>query len=235
MQTKRAVPRTSIVNSFHEPTLRAQVFIDAIQRGLFFAFPVTIRLNFRSQRLDLDVPFIARPGGFAPPLAFRSPRSGERQDSSARAFTTEIRRSSFLELDGRSNWRPENSHRCGRLFFRDRALFFHFRQNKTLLLERVGTVRVEQYGGADSAFPYRVLNSCERDFETLGIGREWQEESQLLGPCLHESRQHADGRNRQRRRVLLKIELQEFQKKFVVSRRHWKPERPAVKDRFLAA
>src|SRR5260370_27893358 len=98
MRMKNAARRTSIVDSFDEPPLRSQVLVDAIQRGLFYTFPATFRLNFRTQRSHLDVPFIPRPRGFGPPVAFRSPRSGKRQDSPARPFATEKQRLSFLEL-----------------------------------------------------------------------------------------------------------------------------------------
>src|SRR6266516_626443 len=106
MPTKNAARRTSIVDSFHEPALRSQVLVNAIQFGLFFTLPVTIRLNFRTQRPHLDVPFIARPRSFGPPVAFRSPWSGERQDSPARSFTTEKRRLSFPKLDSCGERRP---------------------------------------------------------------------------------------------------------------------------------
>src|SRR5467141_3310008 len=129
MRTKNGARRTSIVDSFHEPALRPQVLVDAVQRSLSFTFPATFGLNSLTQWPHLDVPFIACPLRFRPPIAFRSPRSGERQDSSTRAFTTEKRRLSFLKLHGRRKWRPENSHRCGCLFFRGRALFCHFRQD----------------------------------------------------------------------------------------------------------
>src|SRR5258708_27030733 len=86
MRTKNGARRISIVDSFHEPALRSQVLVDAIQRSLFFTFPATLRLNSLTQRPHLDVPFIACPLRFRPPIAFRSPRSGERQDSSARAL-----------------------------------------------------------------------------------------------------------------------------------------------------
>src|SRR5882762_6242510 len=89
MRTKNGARCTSIVDSFHEPTLRSQVFVDAIQRGLFFTFPATFRLNFRMQCPHMDVPFIASPRAFGPPVALRSPRSGERQDPSACSSATE--------------------------------------------------------------------------------------------------------------------------------------------------
>src|SRR5712664_486607 len=101
MRTKNGVRRTSIVDSFHEPALRSQVLVNAIQRGLLFAFPATFWLNFGPQRPHLNVPFIARPRGFGPPVAFRSPRSAERKDSSAHPVATEKRRLSFLKLDTR--------------------------------------------------------------------------------------------------------------------------------------
>src|SRR5216684_6390794 len=119
MRTKNGARRTSIVDSFHEPALRTQVLVDAVQSSLFFTLPATFGLNSLTQRPHLDVPFIACPLRFRPPITFRSPRSGERQDSSARAFTTEKRRFSFLKLNGRRKRRPENSHRSGSLFFRD--------------------------------------------------------------------------------------------------------------------
>src|SRR5229473_3133750 len=130
MLTKNAVRRTSIVDSFHEPALRTQVLVDAVQRSLFVTFPATFGLNSLTQRPHLDVPFIACPLRFRPPITFRSPRSGERQDSPACAFATEKRRLSSLKVNGRRKWGPENSHRCGCEFFRGRALFFHFRQDK---------------------------------------------------------------------------------------------------------
>src|SRR5216684_2924257 len=217
MRTKNGARRTSIVDSFHEPALRTQVLVDAVQRSLFFTFPAAFGLNSLTQRPHLNIPFIARPRGFGPPVAFRSPRSGKRQDSPARSLATEKRGLSFLKLNVGGKRRPENSQRGGCLFFRDRALFFHFRQNKPVLPKRIGTVRIQQYGRTHSVFPHRVLNACKRDFKTLWIRAERQEESKLLGSCLHGSRQHADGSDRQRRRVLLQIELQEFQKEFAIS------------------
>src|SRR6266436_8634586 len=118
MRTKYAARRTSIVDSFHEPALRTQVLVDAVQRSLFFTFPATFGLNSLTQRIHLDVPFIACPLRFRPPIAFRSPGSGERKDSPACAFATEKYRLSFLKINGRRKRRPENSDRCGCLFCR---------------------------------------------------------------------------------------------------------------------
>src|SRR5712671_3465359 len=201
MRTKNGARRTSIVDSFHEPALRTQVLVDAVQRSLFFTFPATFGLNSLTQRPHLDVPFIACPLRFRPPVTLRSPRSSECHDSSARAFTTEKRR-----------------------------LSFHFRQNKTLLLKRIGTVRIKEDGHTHAVFSHCVLNSCERDFQTSWIGRERQEQPELLCGWLHGNRQHANDGDRQRGRVLLKIELQEFQKEFAISCRHRKANRPGVKD-----
>src|SRR6267378_8468553 len=132
MRTKNGARRTSIVDSFHEPALRAQVLVDAVQRSLFFTFPATFGLNSLTQRPHLDVPFIACPLRFRPPITFRSPRSRERQDSSAGALRTEKRRFSILKLHDCRERRPVNSHCSGCLFCRGRVLLFHFRQNKTL-------------------------------------------------------------------------------------------------------
>src|SRR3984893_10461405 len=99
MRKRNVARRTSIVDSFHEPALRPQVLVDAVQRSLFFTFLATFGLNSLTQRPHLDVPFIACPLRFRPPIACRSPRSGERQDSSARAFTTQKRRFPFLKLN----------------------------------------------------------------------------------------------------------------------------------------
>src|SRR6266436_3861922 len=119
MRTRNAARRTSIVDSFHEPALRTQVLVNAVQRSLFFTFPATFGLNSLTQRPQLDVPFIACPLRFRPPITFRSPRSGERQDSPARSFATEKRRLSFVKLHRRRKRRSENTHRCGRLFLCD--------------------------------------------------------------------------------------------------------------------
>src|SRR6266478_2240308 len=181
MRTKNVARRTSIVDSFHEPALRTQVLVDTVQRSLFFNFPATFGLNSLTQGPHLDVPFIACPLRFRPPITFRFPRSGERQDSPARSFATEKRRLSFLKINGRRKRRPENSHRCRCLPFRDLPLFFHFRQNKTVLLKGIGTVRIKEDGCTHSVFPYRALNACERDFKAAWIGRERQEQPELLG------------------------------------------------------
>src|ERR1700731_3775405 len=124
MRTRNAARRTSIVDSFHEPALRSQVLVHAIQRGLFFTVPPISGLNFWTQRLHLDVPFVPRPRGFGPPGTFRSPRSGERQNLPASPFTTEEDRLSFAELHARWKRRPIYSHCDGSLFFRDGRLFF---------------------------------------------------------------------------------------------------------------
>src|SRR6267378_1790716 len=180
MRTKNEARRTSIVDSFHKPAFRSQVPVDAIQSGLFFTFPATFGLNSLTQRPHLDVPFIACPNRFRPPITFRSPRSGECQDSPARSFATEKRRFSFLKINCRRKRRPEHSHRCRRLSFRDLPFFFHFRQNKTVLLKGIGTVRIKEDGCSHSVFPYRALNACERDLKTPWIGRERQEQPELL-------------------------------------------------------
>src|SRR5258708_7574379 len=188
MRTKNGARRISIVDSFHEPALRSQVLVDVVQRSLFFTFPATFGLNSLTQRMHLDVPFIACPVRFRPPITFRSPRSGERQDSPACAFATEKHRLSFLKINGRRKRRPENSHRGRCLSFCDRALFVHFRQNKTVLLKGIGTVRIKEDGCTHSVFPYRALNARERDFKTPWIGRERQEQSKLLRRWLHGNR-----------------------------------------------
>src|SRR5216684_1798227 len=108
MTTTNAARCNSIVDSFHEPTLGSQVLVDAIQRGFSFIFPATFRLNFRTQRPHFDVPFIACPCRFRPPISFRSPRSGESQDLPANPFTTEKNRLSFAELHARCKRRPVN-------------------------------------------------------------------------------------------------------------------------------
>src|SRR5882762_3385990 len=169
MRTKNGARRTSIVDSFHEPALCSQVLVDAVQRSLFVTFPATVGWNSLTQRPHLDVPFIACPFRFRPPITVRSPRSGERQDSPARAFATEKDRLSFLKLNGRRKRRPENSHRCRCLSFRDLPLFFHFRQNKTLLVKRIGTVRIKEDGCTYPVFPYRTLDACERDLKAPRI------------------------------------------------------------------
>src|SRR5438094_8305069 len=109
MRTKNGARRTSIVDSFHEPALRTQVLVDAVQRSLFFTFPATFGLNSLTQRPHLDVPFIACPPPFRPPIAFRSPPSRERQDPPAGAFTSEEPRRSFLNLPGPRNPRSANA------------------------------------------------------------------------------------------------------------------------------
>src|SRR2546426_430978 len=235
MRTKYVARRTSIVDSFHEPALRTQVLVDAVQRSLFFTFPVTFGLNSLTQRPHLDVPFIACPLRFRPPVTFRFPRPSEGHDSPARAFTTEKRRLSFLKINGRRKRRPVYSHCRGWSFCRGWVLLFHFRQNKTLLLKRIGTVRIKEDGHTHAFFSDCVLNSCERDFQTPWIRRERQEQPELLRGWLHGNRQHANDGDRQRGRVLPKIELQEFQKEFAISRRHREPNRPDVKDSFLRA
>src|SRR5260370_1516660 len=176
MRTKNGARRTSIVDSFHEPALRSQVIVEAVQRSLSFTFPAAFRLNSLTQRPHLDVPFIACPLRFRPPIAFRSPRSSERQDSPAGAFATEKRRLSFLKINGRRKRRPENSHRCRCLSFRDLPIFFHFRQKKTVLLKGIRTVRIKEDRCTHPVFPYRVLNACKRDFKTLWIRSQRQEE-----------------------------------------------------------
>src|SRR6266566_4242856 len=175
MQMRNAARRTSIVDSFHEPALRTQVLVDAVQRSLFFTLPATFALNSLTKRPHLDVPFIACPLRFRPPITFRSPRSSERQDSPARAFATEKRRLSFLKINGRRKRRAENSHRCRYLSFRDLPLFFHFRQKKTVLLKGIGTVPIKEDGRTYPVFPYRALNACERDLKTPWVRRERQE------------------------------------------------------------
>src|SRR5260370_31848301 len=118
MRTKNVARRTSIVDFFNDPALGTQVIVDAVQRSLFFTFPATVGLTSLTQRPHLDVPFIACPLRFRPPITFRSPRSGEREDSSARAFTTEKRRLSFLKLHGRRQRRSVKSHCRGWSFCR---------------------------------------------------------------------------------------------------------------------
>src|SRR5258708_7986833 len=172
MRTKNGARRTSIVDSFREPALCSQVLVEAVQCGLFVTFPATFGWTSLTQRPHLDVPFIACPFRFRPPITFRSPRSGERQDSPACAFATEKGRLSFLKLNGRLKRRPENSHRCRCLSFRDLPLFFHFRQNKTVLLKGIGTVRIKEDGCSHSVFPYRALNACERDCKASWVGRD---------------------------------------------------------------
>src|SRR5690242_18944829 len=104
--------RTSIVDPFHEPALRSQVLVDAIDGRLVLTFVAVFRLNFRTQRSHFDVPFITRPRAFGPPVAFSSPRPSERKDLPAHTLATDKRRLFVLDFHGRRKRRPVNSHRC---------------------------------------------------------------------------------------------------------------------------
>src|SRR5215831_16852978 len=101
MQKRNEARRTSIVDSFHKPAFRAQVLINAIQRGLVFAAAGGFRLCLRAQRSCLDVPLLACPRGFRPPVAFSSPRPSERKDLPAHTFATEECRLSVLKVHRR--------------------------------------------------------------------------------------------------------------------------------------
>lgn len=193
MRTQHEAQRSSIVDPFHEPALRSQVLVDAIQRGLVLTLLAVFRLNFPRQRTHLNVPFIPGPHTFRPPVAFSSPRTGKRTDLSANAFTAEKCRLPSPKLDARRKRRPVDSHGRFRLFFSNRELFLYFRQNKTLLLERIRTMRVEQYRRTCSAFPDQALDSREGDFKTVWIGRKRQEQSQLSQESFRRCRQHVDG------------------------------------------
>src|SRR6266481_5295451 len=127
MRTKNGARRTSIVGSFHEPAFRSQVLVDVVQRSLFFTFPATFGLNSLTQRPHLNIPFIASPRGFGPPVATRSPRPRERQNSPARSLATEKQRPSIPKLERRRKWRPVNAHHSSSLLFSASAFFPHFR------------------------------------------------------------------------------------------------------------
>src|SRR5215472_12198195 len=98
MRKRNAARRTSIVDSFHEPALRAQVLVNSVQGCIGLTVASAILLNLWSQRPQLDVPFLAGPCGFRPPVALRSPRSGKSENLSASAFATQNTRLSFPEL-----------------------------------------------------------------------------------------------------------------------------------------
>src|SRR5215472_7284291 len=192
MPTRCEAQRSSIVNSFDEPALHSQVLVDAIQRGLVLTL-VVFRLNFPRQCTHLNVPFIPSPHTFRPPLAFSSPRTSKSKDLPASAFATQKCRLPAAKLDARRKRRPVDSHGRGRLFLSNRGLFLYFRQNKTVLLKRIRTVRVEQYRRTCSAFPYQALDSQKGDLKTPRIGRERQEQSQLPRESFRRYRQHVDG------------------------------------------
>src|SRR5262249_52253194 len=176
MRTRNVARRTSIVDSFHEPALRAQVFVHAIERGLFFIVPSAFRLNPWPQRPHLDVPFFAGPCGFGPPVAIRSPRSGKRENLSASAFATQNGWLSFLELNiCRQRW-PVDAHSRSCWPFPGLAFFTHFVQHKPCLLKRVRIVGIQQHRGTNTAFAYSSLNSRKCDFKMPGVGRQRYEE-----------------------------------------------------------
>src|SRR2546425_833208 len=108
MRKRNGTRRTSIVDSFHEPALPSQVPVNAVERRFFLALLATFRLNFRTQRSHLDVPLVARPGAFGPPVAFCSPRPSERKDLPAHTFATEECRLSVLKVYRRRKRRPVN-------------------------------------------------------------------------------------------------------------------------------
>src|SRR5215470_6984092 len=126
MQKRNGVRRTSIVDSFHEPALRTQVPINAIQLGLAPIVPGGFRLNLRTQGSYLDVPFLAGPRRFGPPAALSSPRPSEREDLPADTFATEERWLCFLKLNGCRKGGPVNANHRSRLFFQTPALSAHF-------------------------------------------------------------------------------------------------------------
>src|SRR6516225_6720187 len=127
MRKRNVARRTSIVDSFHEPALRSQILVNAIQRCPVFATAGGFGLYLGTQCPYLDVPFLARPPGIRPPVAFSSPRSSEREDLPANTFATKERRLTFLKFDVcRKGW-PVNAHGRSSLLFCARGLFRHFR------------------------------------------------------------------------------------------------------------
>src|SRR5258708_24356136 len=127
MRKRNVARRTSIVDSFHEPALRTQVLINSIQCSLVFTIPREFRSNLGTQRPYLDVPLLARPWRFRPPVTFSFPRSCEREDLPANTLATEKRRPSFSKLDRRRKWRPVNAHHSSSSLFSASAFFPHFR------------------------------------------------------------------------------------------------------------
>src|SRR5215470_2309546 len=235
MRMRRAVRRTSIVDSFHKPALSVQVLADAIERGLLLGFPALFRSYPRPQRAHFHVPFLACPRGLGPPAAFRFPGSGKRKNLSAHSLASEIRRFVLARFHHSRKRRPVNSHgRCWALL-RGGPSFLHFRQDKPVLPKRLRTMRIEQYRSANPAFPDGTLNSREGDFQTFRIGRERQEKSQLSGARLARNRQHANRDDRQRWRVRFEVQLQKLQKQFAVPRRNRKAKRSDMKDGFFSS
>src|SRR6516165_6027249 len=98
MRNKNAVLHTSIVDSSHKPVLRAQFFVNPVQRSFFFVSIRGFRMELGMQSTNLDIPFIASPGRFRPPTPFCAPRPSKCQHFSANSFTTQTDRFSFLEI-----------------------------------------------------------------------------------------------------------------------------------------
>src|SRR5215469_5677780 len=111
MRRRRAVRRTSIVDSFHKPALSAQVLVHAVQRSLFFYGLTLFRSNPWPQRSYLNVPFFACPRGVGPPAPFRFPRTGECEDLPPNSFATQKHRLTLPGFDRSRKRRPVNAHR----------------------------------------------------------------------------------------------------------------------------
>src|SRR5690348_11637356 len=126
MRKRNVARRTSIVDSFHEPALRTQVLINSIQCSLVFTIPREFRSNLGTYRPYLDVPLLARPCRFRPPLTFSFPWSREREDLPANTLATDKRRLSVLKFHVRRKWRPVNAHHSSSLLFSVSGFFSHF-------------------------------------------------------------------------------------------------------------
>src|SRR5213080_2138862 len=126
-------------------------------------------MPLRTQHTHLDVPFVARPPGFAPPISLRPPRPGKREDWPARSFAGEARRLPFAQLDVCCKRRPVNPQR--RFCISSFTIVFPHRLQlrETRLLKGIRPVRVEQFRRTDAPFTDGALNPRQSYFQTLRV------------------------------------------------------------------
>src|SRR5277367_918806 len=115
MRIARAVRRTSIIDSPHEPTAAQHVEVKTIEAAIGTRCRRCVAADRRRMEMNLQIPFVLLPGIFPPPVAGCAPWTGSGQHLSAQALKKNARGTPCMQLECCGNGRAKDS-KAGRGF-----------------------------------------------------------------------------------------------------------------------
>src|SRR5277367_4128695 len=191
MRIARAVRRTSIIDSPHEPTAAQHVEVKTIEAAIGTRCRRCVAAPRRRMEMNLQIPFVLLPGICAPPVAGCAPWAGSGQHLSAQPLKKNASGTTRMQLERCGNGRAKDSkaRRGSEVFARPSRMsdvtvvvtcpHGFQRSQKTPHLKFSRAPGIHQSGRSDISFADHVGNARDSELQFFGIGEAGKKQAAL--------------------------------------------------------